>query len=136
MNRVYRYLGILTALVFTPGCQTAPAAAAAHGENGNMKKLEKLQSIEIGRDSLSITVISTGCTSAEDFTVESSERGDHGELAIYRIKPDYCRRAPMPVTLTLQWENTTGTDPGSLQVVNPVLRHSPSSTTILRPSTR
>ena len=87
------------ALLFTFMTLLVPPALLADRDT-TMKKLEHLLNLEIIPGAMRITVISTGCTSARDFSVETNS---NGETAIYRIHPDFCRRAPRPVTLTLGW---------------------------------
>ena len=101
------------------GCQLAAAMPPVDGEIA-MKKLETLQNITVGRDGVSITVISTGCTTAKDFVVELHRKADVPELAIYRIRPDFCRRAPMPSTLQLPWQEPDDYPGDKLRIVNPV----------------
>jgi len=54
--------------------------------------LETLYALEIKKDKLHVKMLSTGCSKVEDFKLTWSE---NNELAIYRLKPDNCRRVPM-----------------------------------------
>ena len=69
-----------------------------------MKILEKLHALALGQQTSDIVVTSTGCTRSEHFKVEINEQIQPGTIAVYRLKPDYCRRAPMPLKLTLKLE--------------------------------
>ena len=101
------------------GCQLAAATLPTGGE-AVMKKLEALQDIAVEHDGVRVTVISTGCTTARDFLIELRDRADVTELAVYRIRPDLCRRAPMPVTLLLPWREPGDHPAGKLRIINPV----------------
>lgn len=110
-------LGLLT-LASAAGCHL-PAATSPTLEP--MKKLETLKAVTLDNQGIGITVISTGCTEADDFSVELN-RNDDGttSVAIYRLHPDHCRRAPMPVTLTLPWRDAKPDLTAPIQVINPV----------------
>ena len=95
---IFRILSPVAFLVASMAFQ-APLAFSAEPSYA-MKKLEHLLNAETIPGGIRFTVISTGCTSAEDFIAETNSSN---EIAIYRIRPDLCRRAPMPVTLTLDW---------------------------------
>jgi len=54
--------------------------------------LETLYALEIKKNKLHVKMLSTGCSKVADFKLAWSE---NNELAIYRLKPDNCRRVPM-----------------------------------------
>ncbi len=108
------------ALAALPGCQPIATTLAAD-THPPMEKLEPLQAIDIDRHGVEITVISTGCTGADDFRLALEENtDDHATLAIYRVRPDHCRRAPMPVTLRLPWSSETPFPQKRLRIANPI----------------
>ncbi len=113
-------LPLITVIVTTlPACQPM-AAAMENGPATRMHKLEPLQAINIDRNGVEITVVSTGCTSTGDFRLSLQDQGDLAELAIYRIRPDHCRRTPRPVTLTLPWNDETPFPQKRLRIRNPI----------------
>ncbi len=101
------------------GCQLTAATMNPDPRN-HMKKLETLRAIDISRDGVEITVISTGCTAARDFQLALTPRQDLVELAVYRTRPDLCRRAPKPVTLLLPWRDDARFPEQKVRILNPV----------------
>ncbi len=111
-------LACLPVLTLT-GCQLTAAGLNSH-QSSDMKKLETLRAIDISRDGVEITVISTGCTAARDFQLALTPRQDVVELAVYRTRPDLCRRAPKPVTLLLPWRDDARFPEQKVRILNPV----------------
>ena len=65
----------------------------AVGCTATEKQLEPLYGIVLNKGNIRVQVTSNGCTDADSFSVSVKE----GQLAIYRVKPDYCRRRPFRV---------------------------------------
>ena len=73
-----------------------------------MSKLETLHAFSATPETLTFSVISTGCTRPEDFVVETRSVDGRCHVSILRIRPDRCRRAPYRVTLTRPWHPVSG----------------------------
>ncbi len=58
-------------------------------------ELETLYGFTLAKESIVITVISTGCTQEEDFFLQISATPQGYDVRVMRSKPDRCRRAPM-----------------------------------------
>lgn len=75
---------------------TLPAAESLNDKTRQRSlELETLYGFKLGKESIVITVISTGCTQQEDFHLQTSSTPEGYNVSIMRIKPDRCRRAPM-----------------------------------------
>ncbi len=101
------------------GCQLTAGNLNTH-QSSNMKNLETLRAIDISRDGVEITVISTGCTATGDFQLVLTPHQDLVELAVYRTRPDLCRRAPRPLTLLLPWRDDAQFPEQTVRILNPV----------------
>ena len=86
-----------------------------------MHRLEKLLALAASDEDLRVTVTSTGCTQARDFAVETAVVDGVCHVRIVRIRPDRCRRAPYPVTLTLSWGAAARFPMEKRVVTNPVM---------------
>ena len=67
---------------------------------------EQVQSIAYDGAAVVAKVISTGCTSDEHFEVYQEVRDGSCYLTLMRNKPDYCRRAPFVMDVTVPWTLT------------------------------
>ncbi len=75
---------------------TLPAAEESRFfEKQQPLELETLYGFKLGKESIIITVMGTGCTQEEDFYLHSSATAEGYDVSIIRTKPDRCRRAPM-----------------------------------------
>lgn len=85
--------------------------------------LEPIQGATIDKDALVIRVSSNGCTTAEDFAVESSRRDGSAAFTFTRKRPDLCR-AFMASGVDLRFPlDAYGVDRGSkIRVRNPLVR--------------
>lgn len=81
--------------------------------------LEPLFHHEIRADKLVLSVLSTGCTRAEDFVVDVQTVDEVCQLAVYRVKPDRCRKAPEPKQVLLDFDVKAACASKRIEVVNP-----------------
>lgn len=65
--------------------------------------LEPASNMQFNGRSILATVTSNGCTSSADFHIEYALLEEHCQISIVRDKPDYCRRAPFPQQITIDW---------------------------------
>lgn len=72
-----------------------------HKEMDQMKKVEPMLEYLIADNKLTAKVHSTGCTKKEDFKLELLNNTGNCQIKVYRIKPDFCKKMPFPVTITL-----------------------------------
>lgn len=90
-------------------------------EKPEIRKLEKLYGIKISDSNLQINVLSTGCTKADDFKIDSKITEKTCEMSIYRIHPDLCKRAPIQETIQLSWDDYNHCKNATLDLKNEVL---------------
>lgn len=95
------------------------------GEDTDMR-LEPLYGYALKSGSMQITVMSTGCTKAEDFLVDVRESSGRCEVRIVRKHPDRCRKTPMLEQLSLTWQAPEKCSKRELVVVNPFRDASPA----------
>ena len=67
---------------------------------------ERVHSIAYDGVAVMAKVISTGCTSDEHFEVYQEVRDGSCYLTLMRNKPDYCRRAPFVMDVSVPWTLT------------------------------
>ena len=95
MNMIKNLSFVFVFFTAVIGC-TLPAAGSLNGNASQRPlELETLYGFKLGKESIVITVISTGCTQQEDFHLQTSATPEGYDVSIMRIKPDRCRRAPM-----------------------------------------
>lgn len=85
------------------------------------KIVEPLQQIKIEDKQLIFNVMSTGCTQTDDFIVNSQTIDQQCQLTIYRIKPDLCKRAALPMQIKIDWDKNAHCNDNSVQLINPPL---------------
>ncbi len=85
------------------GVQTACDPPNPRTGAATMSRLERLYSFTAEGDALTFAVVSTGCTRAEDFVVETRMENGACHVSIVRVRADRCRRAPHRVTLKKTW---------------------------------
>lgn len=119
MNYRAARLLFLSAFLFLAACgYTANSVEAMTAEDADLR-LEPLYGYALKSGSMQITVMSTGCTRAEDFLVDVRESSGRCEVRIVRKQPDRCRKAPMLEHLSLQWQAPENCSERELMVVNP-----------------
>jgi Fe-S-cluster containining protein len=90
-----------------------------------IKRLESLQSVSPKGNYIEITVTGHGCTMLEHFGIEVEKNNDECRVSIYRIRPDFCRRTPFPITLKLPWNAKQVCGDASIKIVNAIKPHAP-----------
>ncbi len=85
-----------------------------------MYRLEKLHAFAAQRGEISFTVTGTGCTSIEDFSIETEVEGGQCFVSIYRTKADRCRRAPALVNFKMAWDMGSRCTSGAVTTRNPM----------------
>jgi hypothetical protein len=97
-----RRLFVLAALALS-GCATASPPVIAPAATG-LAELEPLYRAEAGREALTISVASNGCTAKADFTFYVERMGEAVTLAFGRKRIDACQSFAMGKTdLTFTW---------------------------------
>ncbi len=84
--------------------------------------MEKISNAVYDGESITVTVMSTGCTQASHFVVEHNIVGDRCELTVVRTQPDRCRRAPTPITVGIAWSAPAECATMPLFFSNPLLQ--------------
>jgi hypothetical protein len=84
-----RRLILIAGLVFLSGCATATKSLAPSASPS--AELEPLYGATAGREALTISVASNGCTKKEDFAFFVERRGETVTLAFGRKRLDPCR---------------------------------------------
>lgn len=65
--------------------------------------MESIKNPLYSDDSIRLSVITNGCTSASDFDVQHSINNGRCELTIVRAQPDFCRKASSLIDIELAW---------------------------------
>jgi len=85
-----------------------------------LKRLESLHSVSPKDNHIEITVTEHGCTASEHFDIQIEKGNDRCLVSIYRIHPDVCRRAPLPITLKLPWNANQACGDVAIKILNPL----------------
>jgi hypothetical protein len=112
-------LWVLTAC--SAGSQTTSNPSTLQNKT-EVSSMEKISNAVYDGESVTVTVISTGCTQASHFAVEHQLVGDRCEITVVRTEPDRCRRAPTPITVGIAWSAPAECDDASLFFMNPILK--------------
>ena len=91
-------------------------------ETGKGEELERVSGLEYDGNTLTLTVLSNGCTRANHFRVDSITESGACIISIVRTKPDLCRMSTTPVSISIEWEKPEECD--SLRLANPILEYS------------
>lgn len=116
MNR--RFL-LFAGLLLVAGCASTPAPVLAPS-GAPFAELEPLLAARAGREALTITVSSHGCTKKEDFAVFLERRETGLELAFGRRRIDVCKAAPRSMELTFTWAELGVAAPEPVFLLNPL----------------
>lgn len=114
MNR--RCVLILGALLLS-GCATTAVYSAP---DAGMVELEPLLAASVSADSLTIRVVSTGCTAKESFSFYVEREAGRHAVAFARKTLDRCRAAPRPVELSWTFAELGLPKGAAVAVVNPL----------------
>lgn len=94
----------LLAALALAGCASAPPRIVAPAGAG-MAELEPLYAARAGREALTISVASNGCTAKADFAFYVERRGEAVTLAFGRKRLDSCKSFAMGrAELSFTWE--------------------------------
>jgi hypothetical protein len=94
--------GFVLAALALGGCATAPTPAEA--PPGPLAELESVYRADAGREALTISVGSNGCTTKADFAFHVERRGEAVTLAFGRTRIDTCKSFAMGRTdLIFTW---------------------------------
>jgi hypothetical protein len=95
--------GLVLAALALAGCATTPAPVVAPAASG-LSELEPLYRADAGREALTISVASNGCTAKADFAFYVERRAEAVTLAFGRKRIDTCKSFAMGKTeLTFTW---------------------------------
>ncbi|MBL8774241.1 MAG: hypothetical protein JNK30_22825 [Phenylobacterium sp.] len=115
-----RRLFLLAALALT-GCATGGVRVVAPA-NPALAELEPLYAAVAGKDGLTISVASNGCTAKADFAFYVERKGDALTVAFGRRRIDACRTVVMGRTdLTFTWAELGVPPRTPVFLLNPLL---------------
>lgn len=115
-----RRLFVLTALALC-GCATAPRPIVAPAGSG-LAELEPLYRADAGREALTISVASNGCTAKADFAFYVERKGEAVTLAFGRKRLDTCRSFAMgKADLAFTWAELGVPPRTPVFLLNPLL---------------
>jgi hypothetical protein len=112
---------IMLAALALAGCASAPRRLLSPTEAA-LPELEPLYGADAGRDGITISVASSGCTAKADFTFYVERRGGNLGLAFARRRLDTCKSLAVGRTeLAFAWAEL-GVDPRrSVFLLNPLV---------------
>jgi len=84
-------------------------------------QLVPVSAISFDGSKISAGVISFGCTTSADFTVEHAIVNGQCELSINRVNRDVCRRAPFVANIELDWSPPDDCQDLKIVIANPLL---------------
>ncbi len=111
---------IASGLIASTALSCAQQMSAERMTTKQFGVLEPLLDYKVDAKQITVSVMSTGCTQVDDFSLEVSQVDGVCEIAIYRQRPDRCRRAPFPQTLILPWDALQRCGDAVVKVVNSV----------------
>lgn len=115
-RRVFILAGLALA-----GCATLPPTVVAPAGAG-LAELEPLYRAEAGREALTISVASNGCTAKTDFAFYVERRGEAVTLAFGRKRLDSCKSFAMGRTdLAFTWAELGVAPRTPVFLLNPLL---------------
>ncbi|MFT4764481.1 MAG: hypothetical protein ACI9OH_001575 [Oleispira sp.] len=95
MNFIKNLAVLFVFIMAIISCTLPAADDLRSAEHQGVFELETLYGLTLAKESIIITVVSTGCTQEEDFHLQTSATPEGYDVSIMRTKPDRCRRAPM-----------------------------------------
>jgi hypothetical protein len=120
LGRMNRRLFVLAVLALC-GCATAPPPVVAPAGSA-FSELEPLYRAEAGREALTISVASNGCTAKADFAIHVERKGQAVTLAFGRKRIDTCKSFAMGKTeLTFTWAELGVAPRTPMFLLNPLL---------------
>src|SRR5688500_18748346 len=120
LARMNRRVLLLAALALG-GCATIPAPVVAPAAEA-LAELEPLYRAEAGREAITISVASNGCTAKSDFAFYVERKGGALSLAFGRKRIDACESFAMGRTdLTFTWVELGVPPRSQLFLLNPLV---------------
>lgn len=107
---------LIATLLLLAGCATTPPPLRQQG----MVELEPLLFARLGEDSVTIRVLTRGCTSKADLAFFVERKDGETGLAFARRKLDTCKRAPAPVSFSFSYEELGLKRGEAVQIANPI----------------
>ena len=119
--RIARLALIASSSLFLFGC----ALADTRNEGGEANPPESsalmpLHRVDATPTELLVEVTSNGCTRAEDISAKVEHDRGQQRITIARLKPDYCRRMPFAIPVTITAEDFGLDLKQPYQVLNPI----------------
>ncbi len=114
---------LLASLAVLAGCATAlpPPPSIVAPAGSALAELEPLYAARAGRQALTISVASNGCTRKEDFAFFLERKGQALTLAFGRTRIDTCQSfAQGKVDLPFTWEELGVAERAPLFLLNPM----------------
>jgi len=112
--------GFILAALALSGCATGGMRVVAPAASG-LAELEPLYRADAGREAITISVASNGCTAKADFAFYLERRGEALALAFGRRKLDTCKSFAMGKTdLSFTWAELGVPPRGQVFLLNPV----------------
>lgn len=110
----HRHLLILGALLMA-GCQSVSSG----DDLIQVVQAEPLVAATVAGDSVTIRVMSTGCTRKQSIAFFTRPVDGRQAVTFVRLKPDLCEAAPSPVDLSWTFEELDLPKGASVEVANP-----------------
>lgn len=95
------------------------AGESTKTNSGNTK--EAISALTFDGSNMTFTATSNGCTRPAHFNITYEPTGNECQITIVREQPDYCRRVPIPVEISLPWARPLQCQEKTLTVGNPLL---------------
>lgn len=112
-----RRLFLIAGVLLLAGCASRSVYSAP---DVGMVELEPLVAASVAADSLTIRVISTGCTAKEGFVFFVEQGNGRYAVAFARRRLDLCKAAPTPMDLTWTFAELGLPKGAAVAVVNPL----------------
>ena len=90
-------------------------------DNRSAAKLERVARIDYDDGVVTASVISTGCTSSEHFSVQAEAVEGICQVLLVRTQPDFCRRVPFETTITVEWLPDAQCQELPMEFLNPII---------------
>ncbi|MFK7893246.1 MAG: hypothetical protein AB8B63_20695 [Granulosicoccus sp.] len=108
-----------------PAGSVSPVVALNVPQQGNRengKDIESATVISYDGKSVVARVISNGCTSPADFSIQHTSDDGSCIAIVVRNRPDYCRKVPEAVQVEITWPLPADCgDPANVRFANPLL---------------
>ena len=106
----------------------AKSAMTKNDETQLLAELVPVSAIKFNGNTISLGVVSFGCTTSADFTVEHAIVDGFCQVKINRVNRDVCRRMPFVANIELDWSPPDECSELKIVVANPLLVTSEDNT--------